>query len=357
MADESEGASQAARELGRLGAKKGGRARANVLTPEERSDIARKAVAARWAKTGRVVTSPSVEVAVQGSPAPAAADELPYSLLRGTLDIGDVTFECHVLNDHRRVLTQGEVVRVLTGGRDSSDLPRYLRSLPTYTDQTLVGRTIQFKVPGNPQIATGYEATLLIEICEMYLKARDLGKGGLKPNQKHLAEHADCVIRACAKVGIIALVDEATGFQEMRRKRALQLKLQAFIAEDMQEWAKTFPDDFWYELARLENTRYSPRHRPLRWGKYVMAFVYDAIDADVGRELRKRNPNPRYRSNHHQWLQEFGKDKVHDQLQQVIAIMKACDDMEEFRKKFAKVFKPASGEQLELAFGFDFDVN
>jgi hypothetical protein len=230
-----------------------------------------------------------------------------------------------------------------------------LRSLPTYTDQTLVGRTIQFKVPGNPQIAIGYEATLLIEICEMYLKARDMGKAGLKPNQRHLAEHADCVIRACAKVGIIALVDEATGFQEMRRKRALQVKLQAFIAEDMQEWAKTFPDDFWYELARLENTRYSPRHRPLRWGKYVMAFVYDAIDGDVGQELRKRNPNPRHRSNHHQWLREFGKDKVHDQLLQVIAIMKACDDMDEFRKKFAKVFKRASGEQLE--FGFDFDLN
>jgi hypothetical protein len=86
-----------------------------------------------------------------------------------------------------------------------------------------------------------------------------------------------------------------------------------------------------------------------------MAFVYDAIDGDVGQELRKRNPNPRHRSNHHQWLREFGKDKVHDQLLQVIAIMKACDDMDEFRKKFAKVFKRASGEQLE--FGFDFDLN
>jgi hypothetical protein len=46
-------------------------------------------------------------------------------------------------------------------------------------------------------------------------------------------------------VGIIALVDEATGYQKVREKQALQLKLQAFIAEDMQEWAKLFPDEFW----------------------------------------------------------------------------------------------------------------
>jgi hypothetical protein len=36
--------------LGRLGAQKGGRARAEKLTPEQRSEIARKAVQARWAK-------------------------------------------------------------------------------------------------------------------------------------------------------------------------------------------------------------------------------------------------------------------------------------------------------------------
>jgi len=35
--------------LGRLGGKKGGKARAKKLTPEERSEIARKAAKARWA--------------------------------------------------------------------------------------------------------------------------------------------------------------------------------------------------------------------------------------------------------------------------------------------------------------------
>jgi hypothetical protein len=38
----------AAAELGRRGGLKGGKARAAKLTPEERSEIARKAAAARW---------------------------------------------------------------------------------------------------------------------------------------------------------------------------------------------------------------------------------------------------------------------------------------------------------------------
>ena len=36
--------------LGRLGGKKGGKARAQKLTPEQRSEIARKAAKTRWAK-------------------------------------------------------------------------------------------------------------------------------------------------------------------------------------------------------------------------------------------------------------------------------------------------------------------
>jgi hypothetical protein len=185
-----------------------------------------------------------------------------------------------------------------------------------------------------------------VEICDSYLQARE--QGLLKRSQLGLAKSAEIVLRACAKVGIIALVDEATGYQAVREKQALQLKLQAFIADEMAEWAKMFPDEFWYELARLEGIRYSARNRPLRWGKYVMAFVYDAVDADVGKELRRKNPDPHFRQNHHQWLKQHGREKVNDQIQRVIAVMKLCDDMSEFRAKFARVFQKTP---LQLTIG------
>jgi hypothetical protein len=315
--------------------RKGGRARAERLSPAERSEIAKRASQVRWAKAGKV-TEPKAEA--------AEVVETPYSMFRGTLQIGPVEIEGHVLSDGRRVLTQREVVRVLTRGRDSGTLGRYIARLPGADAELLAGRTIQFRVPGGP-IATGYEATLLIEICDLYLAAREAGQLG--PRQKGLAVMAEIIVRSTAKLGIIALIDEATGYQAVRSKQALQLKLQAFIAEDMAEWAQMFPPEFWLELARLEGVKYSPRNRPIRWGKYIMMFVYDSVDPDVGRELRKLNPDPHFRKNHHQWLKQHGREKVNNQIQQVIAIMKLCDDMADFKKKFAKVFQKGP-LQLEM---------
>lgn len=48
--DPYEGKNPAAVELGRLGGQKGGKARAEKLTPEERSAFARKAAKARWSE-------------------------------------------------------------------------------------------------------------------------------------------------------------------------------------------------------------------------------------------------------------------------------------------------------------------
>ena len=336
----------AAKAMSEVGASKGGRARANVLTAQERRDIAKKAVQARWIKAGKLKTELANEEGSDSPPEQPTEPAVPFSMFRGTLKIGDVTLECHVLDDGRRVFTQGEVVRVLTGGTESSNLRRYLRANPLFDADLVGGQNLQFTVPGNPQVATGFEATFLVEICESYLAARD--QSLLRKNQLHLAVQAEILIRSCAKVGIIALIDEATGYQAVRAKRALQMKLQAFIADDLQDWARMFPEEFWHELARLEGVSYSPRSRPLRWGKYVMMFVYDAIDKDVGAELRKKNPNPHFLRNHHQWLQKFGRDQVHDQIQRVVTIMKLCDEMDDFRKKFARVFKKTDTSQMSF---------
>jgi hypothetical protein len=334
--------SEAARELSKLGAAKGGRARASVLSASERREIAKKAIAARWAKYKEESFPP--EAPTKEAPA-SPIDNLPFSMFRGSIKIGDMDVECHVLSDERRVFTQREVVRVLSHGRESGNLGAYLSKIPLYDNKFKLGATIQFRVPGTQYLAIGYEATLLIEICELYLEARRLKM--LKPSQGKLAIQAEIIMRSCAKVGIIALIDEATGFQQVRKKRALQIKLQAFIAEEMQDWAEMFPPEFWFELARLEGIHYSPRNRPLRWGKYVMAFVYDSIDKDMGNALRVVNPDPHFKQNDHQLLTEFGRQQVHDQIQKVVTIMKLCETMKDFRQKFDRVFKQTA---LQMSF-------
>ena len=350
--------SEAARELSSRGSRKGGKARAAVLTPDERKAIATQAAKARWAKQKGKPISDGEErqtAEVLEQPDVVFLPEERVSHFHGELRFGSLSVPCHVLDDGSRVIAQREVVKALTGRENSNgQIDRLIGTTalaPHIATDDIASKVIQFRLsgPGHQMVAHGYEATLLVEICEAFLRARD--DGTLSDAQMRVAQRADIILRSCAKVGIIALVDEATGYQEVRQRNALQLKLQAFISDEIQEWAKLFPDDFWHELARLEHTRYSPRNRPLRWGKYVMAFVYDAVDGDVGSELRKINPNPHFRQNHHQWLKTFGREKIRDHINRVIGVMKTCQDMNDFNRKFGHIFKK---EPMQMSF---FDLN
>ena len=332
-------------------ASKGGRARASVLTPEQRREIAQTAARARWGDNpDDKQASGSPDRQPETVKTKEKSDGVPIALFPGKLTIGDAEFSVYVLDNGKRVMAQREVVRILTG-HVKGDLGRYLesQSLRPYIELSKITReTIQFKIPGTQYKGIGYEATLLLDICDAYLRARLAGD--LAPNQHEIAKQAEIITRACAKVGIIALIDEATGYGAFKRKQEYQLKLQAFIAEDLQEWARMFPHEFWFELARLEGIHYSPRNRPLRWWKYVMAFVYDSVDRDIGKKLREINPDPHFKQNHHQWLKDFGRQKVNDHLQRMIAIMKLCENMEDFKRKFARVFQK-SALQGEFTWG------
>ncbi len=333
-------------------AAKGGRARASVLTDEQRKTIARSAAHARWGTKADQQSSDSPDQEDESPESGGVTDSgdgLPIALFPGKMDLGGTPCAVYVLDNRKRVMAQREVVRVLTG-ITKGGLDRYLHALRDFIEpEQILSQAINFKIPGTSYTGKGYEVTLLLDICDAYLRARDAKV--LAGPQLDLAKKAEIITRACAKVGIIALVDEATGYQQFREKQELQLKLQAFIAEDMQEWAQMFKPEFWFELARLEGIHYSPRSRPLRWGKYIMAFVYDAIDEDVGKELRSKNPDPHFKQNHHQWLKDFGRQKVHDQIERVVTIMKLCDNMQEFRTKFVRVFKK-SAVSGQMSFGF-----
>jgi hypothetical protein len=98
-------------------------------------------------------------------------------------------------------------------------------------------------------IAHGVRAEIIPKICEVWMDADEKIKLGKR--QKQIAQKAKIMIRALAHVGIVALVDEATGYQEVRNKEALQALLDAFLQKELAAWAKRFPDEFYKELFRL----------------------------------------------------------------------------------------------------------
>src|SRR5262249_53245705 len=112
----------------------------------------------------------------------------------------------------------------------------------------MMNNPIRFQVPTGG-IAYGYEATVLADLCDAVLAARKAG--ALHYQQEHIAEQCEILVRGFARVGIVALVHEATGYQDSRAKDALAKILEAFIAKELRKWVSTFPIDYYKELFRL----------------------------------------------------------------------------------------------------------
>lgn len=83
----------------------------------------------------------------------------------------------------------------------------------------MIENPIKFRHRTGGGVAFGYPATILADICDAILAARKEGK--LQKQQEHLAERAELLVRGFARVGIVALIDEATGYQRDREKMPL----------------------------------------------------------------------------------------------------------------------------------------
>ena len=91
----------------------------------------------------------------------------------------------------------------------------------------------------------------------------------MRDNQKHIADQAYLLMRSLAHTGIIALVDEATGYQKVRDREALQKILDRYIAKELAKWAKRFPDEFYEQMFRLKGWKYNPASskRPMQMAR------------------------------------------------------------------------------------------
>ena len=130
----------------------------------------------------------------------------------GEINIGDIQIRCAVLSNEKRVFFQREVVGALTGNKKGG-LERYLnaKNLEPYVPEKYKGERwdqgiIKFKF--NKDKAHGLDATDLIDICNIYISARNDGE--LYDLQKQLAKRADIIVNAFAKTGVIAVIDEAS---------------------------------------------------------------------------------------------------------------------------------------------------
>jgi hypothetical protein len=233
----------------------------------------------------------------------------------------------------------------------NGDLAKYIgvKSLQPYISMEAVSsKIIEFTIPGNPNKAKGITAETFLDICSAYVSALTSG-AALTDKQRGIAVNCSILLSACAKTGLIALIDEATGYQYDREEDALQVKIRAFISEELRAWEKTFPDELWEEFGRLTHWQGPLQQRPKYWGKLVLELIYDAMDPDVTNYLKENKPKPRHGMNYHQWLSEdLGVRALTTHLNQVIGIAKTCSTMEELRHKVSLYY---GKENLQLSMG------
>jgi hypothetical protein len=273
------------------GKAKGGFARARKLSPERRREIAQKAAKAKH------------------DPA------LPVATHKGMLKIANMEIPCFVLDDGRRVISgRGMTAAIGMKGRgqgiDRIAKHRMLEGLENNRLALAIQQPIKF-TGGSPRVGVpsdGFEATVLQELCETILLARDAQLLKTEQEQRY-GQYADMLIRSFARIGIIALVDEATGYQGIRPQDALQAYLDMLLRKELAAWAKKFPDEFYENIYKLKGWIWPgmQKNRFSVVAYYTRDLVYERIAPGLLKELESKSPRDEKghrRNKLHQWLTE-----------------------------------------------------
>lgn len=325
-------------------AKKAAAARSAGMTAERRSEIARVAAIAKADKA-------------KGTPRETHSGELGLA--------GGIP--CAVLSNGMRVLSANGLARAFGSGHkglaetEDGRLPPIMAAanLRPYISAELINQLkspIEYRARSGGRLAMGYEAEMLHKMCEVLLDAR--AAGVLRAPQLPAAAAAERLMRGFAKVGLIALIDEATGYQAERARDELHRILEAYISKELLPWTKKFPDDFFEQIYRIHGWKYEMGNtqRPGYVGHFINRCVYEQLPDGVVEELRRKNPpvNGTRKHKHFQFLTEHtGNPHLDKQIVAVTTTLKLSTDKEDFKSKFKRLF-PARGDQTEL---FDDPMN
>jgi hypothetical protein len=327
------------------GKARGGIARRDAMSAEERSESARKAAQARW------------------------NEEIPTALRSGNIRIGDLEIACAVLPGGMRVLSERALTAAFGGkrggahwrrkraGEAGANLPIFLsaKNISSNLSSELVSalsQPIMYRDDKSRAVAHGLEATVLPKVCRALRQLH--AEKRLHPSQEGIAAQAELIADGLTEIGIVGLIDEATGYQEVRDKHALQEILDQFLRKTLAAWAKRFPDEFYFHIFRLRGWQWKGRkvNPPQIVAHYTNDFVYHRLAPKLVEELDKKNPivNGRRLSKNTQWLtDDVGHPALAGHLSGVIALMRVAKTWDQLKTMVDDAF-PRQDETLLLPF-------
>lgn len=286
-------------------------------------------------------------------------NNLPKRIYSGTVNIAGNELGCAVLDDETRVLTSTAVFSAFGRSRKGKSNDGRLSTMPSFLDAKNLepyinnvfpngfDMSVTFVSKNEKSVFTGYKAEVLPMICEVYLQANDAGV--LTDSQIPLATASGILVRALSKVGITALIDEATGYEYDRKENELQKLLSIYISDELLPWTKVFDDEFYKEIYRLKGWEYNGHYRNSYVGKITNFLVYNRLPKPVVDKLKELNPliksisGKSYRK--HKFHQRLTREEGYIQLKELIAadmaLMRVYDDNDWdcFEKAYRKSYK------------------
>jgi hypothetical protein len=315
---------------------KGGIARSRSLSAQERSKIAREAARKRWGDANVSVKAGSPDKPIR---------------------IADIEVQCYVLDDDRRVIATNGVLDALQMARGGAmvkgmnrlELFAAQNRLKPYVSNSLLARIadpIRFRIGNN--VTNGFESDTLIELAEAVIQADNAG--ALQKQQSGIAHQCRIITANLTRLGLIALIDEATGYQRRRDADELQTILAAYLLPEHRPWIQAVPDEFTDEVYRVYGWERKPQNRGPRYaGKLIRQLIYEKMPKPVLPALDELNPrdaNYRRKKKNTQYLTQQGLDHFRSQVITIMTLLRISSSKTEFKRHIRRLYNP----QKELPF-------
>jgi hypothetical protein len=266
-----------------------------------------------------------------------------------------------VLDDETRVLTaggMGDGIGLARGGSMIAGMNRIELFISRNRINPFVSNGLAERIHAPSVFITptggrayGYDAEVLVELCEVVLKARQAGV--LQTQQLGIGRQCEILTRGLARTGIIALVDEATGYQYLRARNALEKIRDQWLTKELRPWKKQFPDDFYRRIFELNGWDYDPSSvKESVIGTWIKDVVYDRLGPGLQEELEDyaaRDEKGRLKHRLHQYLtSKTGVPELQNHMSGVAALMRAASHWRQFKEMLQRAYpKP---HKLSMAF-------
>lgn len=277
--------------------------------------------------------------------------ERPRVVYHGPARIGDgIEVQCAVLDDGRR----GYISRTLQeaiGFKDKNRSGRFAAFVAEIAPKPMKENgesewPIEVVMP-HGGIGHWTEAGILTDVASGVIGAAL--EGNLHASRRHLVAPCHTIMKALAKTGEVALIDEATGYQYHRAPDALQDLFTRLIRQTASDWERRFHPEYYRALCKLFGINYGNQHRVLPGviGQITLNWIYEVIfPPEILAEVKRRKKSEKL----HQWLtKDGGLALLEKQRDAVMMIARSSVDYPDFQARCSVAFyKP--GQQTALVY-------